>query len=67
MTPSANNSLRFNQLLALEVSFGDEKCLLAVLSPPLFGESLKFFIYVYILRNLYCSRFQYNLSNSPSF
>jgi hypothetical protein len=35
---SANNLIRNNPLLALEVSFGGKRCLLGALSTPLFGD-----------------------------
>lgn len=62
--PLVNNSVRCNLFLILRISLDGERYLAGALSLPLFGDSIQVsFIYVYIFKSFYCSRFPYDPSN----
>ena len=61
--------LQLNQMqpsFPMEALFGDKRCPVGALSPPLSGDYIQMtFIYVYILGSFYCIRFSYDPSNGP--
>lgn len=66
-SPLTNNWVTCNPFPELEASFGEEKCLVGVLSTVLLGDSLKIFIYGYILGSFWYVSFPYHPLNYLSF